>query len=168
METIRASWTPAAAAVADPPTTSESGELIENDLGSVRSNTLPPPVRTPGRLAALVPPSKVPLEPKSAIEPSSCAWRPHFVASFGSDLSSHWTMSIGRPSAHSLLTARSAAFKPFCASVVTLGNARAPLRVPIDVNLSGAPVHAEFVAVAAAPPPPFELLLLLQPAITDA
>ena len=58
-----------AAAEADAPPTTSVRRRSEKDLGLVRSNTLAPAPRMPGRFAAVVPVSKLPVEPNSASDP---------------------------------------------------------------------------------------------------
>ena len=119
----------------------------------MRSNTVPPAVRTPGSRAALVPVSNIPLDPRSASDPLLLASRPHCCAWFGSDLSSQRSTAIGRPSAHSALTAWSAAVLAFFVSVERLGMDSGPVRLTIEVNWSGLPVQWGFVVTLLAPPP---------------
>ena len=108
--TMSAFFAPAAAEADAPPTTSVSAEIAAKDRGLVRSNTLAPAPRMPGRFAAVVPVSKLPVEPNSASDPLDAASRPHFVAPLGDDLSSQMSISSGRPSWQVPLTAFSATF----------------------------------------------------------
>ena len=144
---------PSPATTPPPPTTSVSPEVDEKDCGLVRSNTVLPAVRTPGSRAAVVPVSNMPLDPRSASDPLLLASRPHCCAWFGSDLSSQRSTAIGRPSAHSALTAWSAAVLAFFVSVERLGMDSGPVRLTMEVNWSGLPVQWGFVVALLAPPP---------------
>ena len=114
-----------------------SADDDENESGLVRSKRVPPAVKMPGNWAALVPLVNVPLDPKSASEPFRFASRPHCSAAFGSDLSSQRSTAMGRPSAHWLLTALSAAAVASFVSVEILGTESGPVRLRMAVNWRG-------------------------------
>ena len=134
-----------------------SPDVEEKESGLVRSKRVPPAVKMPGNWAALVPLVNVPLDPKSASEPLLFAFRPHCSAAFGSDLSSHRSTAIGRPSAHWLLTALSAAAVACFVSVEMLGIDSGPVRLRMLVNWRGLPVQdgsvpATFACATTEPP----------------
>src|SRR6478609_3389331 len=117
----------------------------------------------PGRFAAVVPPSKLPVEPNSASEPLDAASRPHFVAPLGDDLSSQMSISSGRPSWHVPLTALTATFVPSVVPVVALPTTSGPERLRIDVILIGSPGHGTVLVVVPSPDPSEDPPLLPHP-----
>src|SRR6476660_5467956 len=117
----------------------------------------------PGRFAAVVPVSKLPVEPNNASDPSEAASRPHRVAPFGDDLSSHRLTSSGRPSWQVPLTALSPTSSPSLVPWVALSTTSGPDRLRMEVSLIGSPGHG-FVVVVVPPADVFESPpLLLQP-----
>ncbi len=154
MATISAFFAPAAADADAPPTTSVSAEIAENARGLVRSKTLAPPPRIPGRFAAVVPVSKLPLDSNSASDPLDAASRPHFVAPLGDDLSSHMSISSGRPSWQVPFTACTPTLVPSSVPADELSTASGPERLRMLVIFSGFPGHGTVVVVV--PPAAFD------------
>ena len=132
----------------------------------VSSNGDVPFTKMAGSFDAVTPPSKLPMEPRIASEPSEPAFRPHARLAFVSALSSQMFTSSGRPSEHLRLTASTAASRPVRVRSPPLPSGL--VNAMIDVNFSGAPGHGFDGAVV--PDAPFAPLLELLPlhAATDS